>query len=87
MQCSPFRGRGAIAAIEQAVLAGRDISLVEGGCLLLIGGQGEEATRKMPLEFMKAHYDAIVANMPAGEFRLGPILPRRPVLWRPAGTL
>jgi cytosol alanyl aminopeptidase len=70
-----FRDRSAIEAIEQAVLAGQDIPFVEGGYLLLFDGQGEKATRKMPLEFLKAHYDAIVAAMPVGLMGLGPSLP------------
>ena len=70
-----FRDREAIEAIEQAVLASRDISFVEGGYLLLSNGQSEQATRKMPLEFLKAHYDEIVAAMPVGVMGLGPALP------------
>jgi cytosol alanyl aminopeptidase len=70
-----FRDPSAIEAIMQAVLAGQEISFVEGGYLLLVGGQNQEATRKIPLDFLKAHYDEIVAAMPAGDFGLGPKLP------------
>jgi len=73
---SSFRDRAAIEAIEQALLAGRDIAFVDGGYLLLSSGQNERATRKMPLEFLKAHFDEIVAAGPEGQFGLGPALPQ-----------
>jgi alanyl aminopeptidase len=73
---SSFRDVDAIEAIEQAVLAGRDISFVDAGYLLLSSGQNEQATRKMPLEFLKSHYDEIVAAMPEGQFGFGPALPQ-----------
>ncbi|MGA7414615.1 MAG: M1 family metallopeptidase [Bryobacteraceae bacterium] len=71
-----FREAGAVKAIEQAVLAAGDISLVEGQYLLLYSGQVEQATRKMPLDFVKIHYDEITAAMPVGEFSLSELLPQ-----------
>jgi cytosol alanyl aminopeptidase len=71
-----FGDHGAIDAIEHAVLAPGDISLVEGRLLLLYAGQYQRTTRKMPLEFVKIHFDEIVAVMPTGDFSLGAALPQ-----------
>jgi cytosol alanyl aminopeptidase len=60
-----FRDPAAIKAGMEAVLAG-DVPFIEGGALLLFSGQGSEATRKMPFEFMEAHFDEIAAKRPTG---------------------
>jgi hypothetical protein len=58
-----------------AVLNG-DITFLEGPWTLF-AGQNERATRKMSFEFLKAHYDALVAKMPTGGgFDFGTILPQ-----------
>jgi alanyl aminopeptidase len=61
-----FRDPAAINQAMLAVLAG-DVPLMEtGGSLLVFGGQISDATRKMPFEFMKTHYDEILAKRPTG---------------------
>jgi alanyl aminopeptidase len=71
---SSFRDPEAIRAGYEAVLSG-DIPFIQ-GANLLFGGQREEATRKMAFEFLKAHYDEIVAKRPqGGGFDFGARLP------------
>jgi len=70
-----FRDRAAIEAGMQAVLSG-NIGLADGFMLLLSAGQGQPETRKMPLEFVKAHYDQIMKGKPSiFGFELGSFLP------------
>jgi alanyl aminopeptidase len=70
-----FRDRKAIASGMNALLAG-EIPFME-GAFLLFGGQGEEETRPMPLEFLKAHFNDVVAKMPTGGgFDFGSVLPQ-----------
>jgi alanyl aminopeptidase len=69
-----FRDRAAIEAGMNAVLNG-DVPFLEGAGLLF-GGQGQAATRMMPFEFLKAHWDTVVAKMPTGGgFDFGSVLP------------
>jgi alanyl aminopeptidase len=71
---SSFRERDAIDAGMNALLSG-DVPFLEGGGLLF-SGQGQTATRKAPFEFLKAHWDQIVAKMPTGGgFDFGSVLP------------
>jgi alanyl aminopeptidase len=71
---SAFRDRAAIEAGMNALIDG-DIPFIEGQALLF-GGQGEEATRKLPFEFLKSHWDQVVAKMPTGGgFDFGAVLP------------
>jgi alanyl aminopeptidase len=71
---SSFRDPAAIAAGYNAVLSG-DIPFIQ-GANLLFAGQGQESTRKMPFEFLKAHFDEIVAKRPqGGGFDFGARLP------------
>jgi len=60
-----FRDPASIEAGMKAVLAG-DVPFIEGGALLLFAGHNSEATRKMPFEFMQAHFDEIAAKRPTG---------------------
>ena len=70
-----FRDRSAIEAGMNTLVAG-DIPFMEGAGLLF-GGQGEEATRKLAFEFLKSHWDQVVAKMPSGGgFDFGAVLPR-----------
>jgi alanyl aminopeptidase len=70
-----FRDPAAIERGEKAVVGG-DVPFLEGAGLLF-SGQGQAATRKLPLEFLKAHWDEVVAKMPTGGgFDYGSILPR-----------
>jgi alanyl aminopeptidase len=59
-----FRDPAAIEAGYDAVLSG-EIPMIQ-GAQLLFAGQGQDSTRKMPFEFLKAHYDEIVAKRPQG---------------------
>ncbi len=59
-----FRDPAAIEAGYEAVLSG-EIPFIQ-GAQLLFAGQGQEATRRLPFEFLKAHYDEIVAKRPQG---------------------
>lgn len=69
-----FRDPAAIEAGYNAVLSG-EVPFIQ-GAQLLFAGQGQEATRKMPFEFLKAHYDEIVAKRPqGGGFDFGARLP------------
>ena len=70
-----FRDPNAIAAGMNALLNG-EIPFIE-GTFLLFGGAEEQATRTMPLEFLKAHWDEVVAKMPTGGgFDFGAVLPQ-----------
>jgi cytosol alanyl aminopeptidase len=72
---SSFRDPKAIASGMNALLNG-EIPFIE-GTFLLFGGEEEEATRTMPLEFLKAHFDEVVAKMPSGGgFDFGAVLPQ-----------
>ena len=72
-----FRDPAAINTGMRAVLAG-DLPMMEaGGYLLVFGGQSSEATNKMAFEFIKAHYDEILAKRPTGGgFDFAALLPR-----------
>ena len=72
-----FRDAAAISALQQAVIAG-EIPMVEGGgYLLLSAGQGTTATRQMPFDFLKAHYEQIMKERPTGGgFDFAAMLPR-----------
>jgi alanyl aminopeptidase len=70
-----FHDSGAIEAGMKAVLGG-DVPFMEGAALLF-SGQSEEATRKLPLQFLETHYDEIVSKMPTGGgFDFGTVLPQ-----------
>jgi alanyl aminopeptidase len=69
-----FRDPAAIEAGKQALISGA-IPLLEGARLLFAGAQFP-ATRKLPFEFLKAHYDEIVGERTGGVFDLGSFLPR-----------
>lgn len=70
-----FRDPAAIEAGMQAVLS-EQIPFIE-GVGLLFAGQHSERTRKLPLEFLKAHYDEIIAKRPTGGgFDFGSVLPQ-----------
>jgi len=57
------------------VLSGQ-IPFIEGGYLVVGVGQGSDATRKLPFEFLKAHFDEIVNKRPTGGgFDFGSVLP------------
>jgi cytosol alanyl aminopeptidase len=72
---SSFRDPAAIEAGMKAVFDGQ-VPFLEGASLLF-AGQGQAATRKLPLEFLKAHFDEIVAKMPTGGgFDFGSVLPQ-----------
>ncbi len=69
-----FRDPAAIKAGMEALLSG-DVPFIE-GLGLLFSGQGSEATRKLPFEFMKAHFDEIAAKRPTGGgFDAGVVFP------------
>ncbi len=71
-----FRNRSAIEAGMNAALSGK-ISLVDGFSLLLGAGQNYAETRKMPFEFLKAHFDQIMKSNPSiFGFDLGSFLPQ-----------
>jgi alanyl aminopeptidase len=59
-----FRDPAAIEAGKQSLLNG-DVPFME-GARLLFSGQETTATLKAPLDFLKAHWDEMVAKMPAG---------------------
>lgn len=70
-----FRDPASIQAGMQAVLSGK-VPFIEGGSLLF-SGQHSAATRKMPLEFVKTHFDEILQKRPTGGgFDFGSELPR-----------
>ncbi len=69
-----FRDPAAIEAGMNALVAG-DVPFTEGGGLLF-AGLDEPSTRRRPFEFVKAHFDQIVARMPTGgTFDFGTALP------------
>lgn len=59
-----FRDPAALHAGMEAVVSG-DIPFME-GMTLLLAGQLQPKTRKMPFDFMKAHFDEISAKRPTG---------------------
>jgi alanyl aminopeptidase len=72
---SAFHNPAAIEAAMRAVLNG-DVPFLEGAALLF-SGQAEQATRKLPLQFLEAHYDEITTKMPTGGgFDFGSVLPQ-----------
>jgi alanyl aminopeptidase len=72
---SRFRDAAAIQAGMEAVLSGK-IPFME-GLGLLFSGQGEQSTRSMALDFMKAHFDEIAAKRPTGGgFDAGAVFPQ-----------
>jgi alanyl aminopeptidase len=69
-----FRDPASIRAGMEAVLSG-EVPIIQ-GAFLLFAGQSEEITRKLAFEFLKAHYDEIVAKRPSGGgFDFGSALP------------
>jgi len=69
-----FHDRAAIEAGMNAVVNG-DVPFIEGAALLF-SGQAEASTRGLPLEFLKSHWDEVVAKMPTGGgFDFGSVLP------------
>ncbi len=71
---SSFRDRAAIEAGMNAVVAG-DVPFMEGAGMLF-SGQNEASTRGLALDFLKAHWDQVVAKMPTGGgFDFGADLP------------
>jgi alanyl aminopeptidase len=70
---SSFRDPAAITAGKQALLTG-DIPFDEAG-FLLFAGQDTPATQKLPFEFLKAHFDEILAKRSGGVFDIGSFFP------------
>jgi alanyl aminopeptidase len=71
---SRFRDPAAVHAGMEAVLSGK-VPFME-GLRLLFAGQGEQSTRGMAFEFMKAHFDEIAAKRPTGGgFDAGAVFP------------
>jgi alanyl aminopeptidase len=69
-----FRDPAAINAGFDALLTDR-VPFME-GYFLLFGGQSSEATRTASLNFLKAHFDEILAKRPTGGgFDFGSVLP------------
>ena len=69
-----FRDPGAIEAGMDALIRG-DVPFTE-GAFLLFTGQDQPATRRLPFEFVKTHFDQVVARMPSGGlFEFGAWLP------------
>jgi len=69
-----FRDPTAIKAGMQEVLTGR-LKLAD-GFVLLFGGQRSPATRRLPFEFLKAHFDEIMKDNPSiSGFSFGAFLP------------
>jgi alanyl aminopeptidase len=72
-----FRDPDAVKGIMQAVLSGEIPFIQGGGYLLVYAGQSSAATRKIPFEFVKEHFDEIAAKRPTGGgFDFGALLPR-----------
>jgi alanyl aminopeptidase len=70
-----FRDRAAIESGMNALVNG-EIPFMEGP-FLLFNGQGDADTRKLPFEFLKAHFDQVVSKMPSGGgFDFGSVLPQ-----------
>jgi len=70
---SSFRDPAAITAGKQALLAG-EVPFDEAG-FLLFAGQDSPGTRKLPFDFLKAHYDEIRAKRSGGVFDIGSAFP------------
>ena len=71
---SSFRNPAAIEAGMNALVNG-EVPFIEGSHLLF-SGQGQAATRKLALEFLKTHWDQVVSKMPrGGGFDFGSVLP------------
>jgi cytosol alanyl aminopeptidase len=69
-----FRDPAAIEAGMNALLTG-DVPFIEGAGLMF-SGQQQAATRGLALQFLKSHWDAVVAKMPTGGgFDFGASLP------------
>jgi len=70
-----FRDLAAVEAGMQEVLTGR-VKLAD-GFLLLFGGQNSPTTRKLPFEFVKAHFNEIMKDNPSiFGFSFGSFLPK-----------
>jgi len=70
-----FRDKSAIEAGMNALVAG-EVPFME-GAFLLFNGQQDASTRKIPFEFLEAHWDKITAAMPSGGgFDFGSVLPQ-----------
>lgn len=66
------------AAIQEAfdILLNGKIPMIESVYYLMFMGQGQESTRHMAFEFMKAHFDELAAKRPTGGgFDAGAIFP------------
>jgi cytosol alanyl aminopeptidase len=70
---SSFRDPAAIAAGKEALLSG-EIPFLE-AVRLLFAGTRFPASRKVPFEFLKAHYDEILAKRTGGVFDYGSFFP------------
>jgi len=70
---SSFRDPAAISAAKQALLSG-GIPFNEAARLLFAGAQFP-ATRRLPFDFLKAHYDDILAKRSGGVFDIGSAFP------------
>jgi alanyl aminopeptidase len=71
-----FRDPQAIEASMQAVLS-RKVPIADGFLLLLAPGYDSPDTRKLPFEFLKAHFDEIMKDHPnIFGFDLGAFLPQ-----------
>jgi cytosol alanyl aminopeptidase len=71
-----FRDPAAVSEALRAVTAG-DVPLMEGGgTVLVFAGQISHATNKMAFDFIKAHYDEIMAKRPVGISDFGGFLPQ-----------
>jgi alanyl aminopeptidase len=71
-----FRDPQAIEAGMQMVTSGK-IPLADGYLLILSAGQNSAATRKLPFEYVKAHFEQIMKGKPSiFGFEFGGLLPR-----------
>ncbi len=69
------RDSAAIGAGMDALVAGK-VPFME-GAFLLFNGQNDASTRKLPFEFLQAHWDEVTAKMPTGGgFDFGSVLPQ-----------
>lgn len=72
-----FRDPAAISEAMNAVLTGEVPFIEAGGYLLVYGGAASNETSKMAFDFIKAHYDEILAKRPTGGgFDFAALLPR-----------
>ncbi len=70
-----FRDQPAIEAGMNALVSG-EVPFME-GAFLLFNGMGQASTRKLPFEFLKAHFDQVTSKMPSGGgFDFGSVLPQ-----------